>query len=75
MFGSAATGSLKGVMEQALRKGSDFARSSAAEKAITLAEEVREAVRGINEENAIKSIEEILKRRKPKQPGTALVEQ
>lgn len=75
MFGSAATGSLKGVMEQALRKGSDFARSSAAEKAITLAEEVREAVRGINEENAIKSIEEILKRRKPKQPGTELVEQ
>ena len=62
-------------MEQALRKGSEFARSSAAEKAITLAEEVREAVRGINEENAIKSIEEILKRRKPKQPGTELVEQ
>ena len=75
MFGAAATGSFKGQIEQALRKGSDFARSSAVEKVVTLAGKAGEAVRGINEENAIKSIEEILKRRKPKQPGTELVEQ
>ena len=63
MFGAVATGSFKGQIEQSIRKGSDFARSSAAEKAIIMAENIAEAVRGINEESAIRAIEEILKRR------------
>ena len=54
---------LLGQIEQSIRKGSDFARSSAAEKAIIMAENIAESVRGINEESAIRAIEEILKRR------------
>ena len=74
MFGAVAKGSLKGVFEQGLRKGSDFARSSAAEKAVMLVGRAGEAVRGINEENAIKAIEEILRRQAQEPTGTEVAE-
>lgn len=74
MFGAVAPGSLKGQIEQGLQKGSDFARSSALEKAVTLVGKSAEAVRGINEENAIKSIEAILRRQKLEPIGTEVTE-
>jgi hypothetical protein len=75
MFGAVAKGSMKGIFEQSLQKGSDFARSSAAEKAIMLAGKLGEAVRGINEENAIKAIEEILRRPGQEPTGSEVPEQ
>ena len=75
MFGAVAKGSMKGIFEQSLQKGSDFARSSAAEKAIMLAGKLGEAVRGINEENAIKAIEEILRRQAQEPTGSEVPEQ
>ena len=74
MFGAVAKGSLKGIFEQSLQKGSDFARSSAAEKAVMLVGKLGEAVRGINEENAIKAIEEILRRQAQEPTGTEVAE-
>ena len=74
MFGAVASGSLKGQIEQGLQKGSDFARSSALEKAVMLVGKSAEAVRGINEENAIKSIEAILRRQKLEPIGTEVTE-
>ena len=74
MFGAVAPGSLKGQLEQALQKGSDFARSSAAEKAVMLVGKLGEAVRGINEENAIRAIEEILRRQEQEPTGSEVAE-
>ena len=74
MFGAVAKGSMKGIFEQSLQKGSDFARSSAAEKAVMLVGKLGEAVRGINEENAIKAIEEILRRQAQEPTGTEVAE-
>jgi hypothetical protein len=74
MFGAVAPGSFKGQIEQALQKGSDFARSSAAEKAVMMLGKAGEAIRGINEENAIKSIEAILRRQKLEPIGTEVTE-
>ena len=75
MFGAVAPGSFKGQIEQALQKGSDFARSSAAEKAVMILGKAGEAMRGINEENAIKAIEEILRRQTKEPAGTQVAEQ
>lgn len=75
MFGAVAPGSFKGQIEQALQKGSDFARSSAAEKAVMILGKAGEAMRGINEENAIKAIEEILRRQAKEPAGTQVAEQ
>ena len=74
MFGAVAKGSMKGIFEQSLQKGSDFARSSAAEKAVMLVGKLGEAVRGINEENAIKAIEEILRRQAQEPTGSEVAE-
>jgi undecaprenyl pyrophosphate synthase len=75
MFGAVAPGSFKGQIEQALQKGSDFAGSSAAEKAVMILGKAGEAMRGINEENAIKAIEEILRRQAKEPAGTQVAEQ
>lgn len=64
MFGAVAPGTFKGQIEQALKTGLDIARSSAAEKAMQLAMSAAEKARGINEENAIKAIKQLLERAK-----------
>ena len=69
MFGAAADTSLKGQMEQAAKTGLTAAKEVArgggglTERAINLAAMGLERARGINEENAIKAMEQILKRR------------
>lgn len=63
MFGAVADTSLKGQMSQALETGVDIARGGAARRAIELLAEKAEGLRGINKENAIKAMEEILKRK------------
>ena len=63
MFGAAADTSLKGQMSQALETGVDIARGGAARRALELLAEKAEGLRGINKENAIKAMEEILKRK------------
>ena len=63
MFGAAADTSLKGQMSQALETGVDIARGGAARRAVELLAEKAEGLRGINKENAIKAMEEILKRK------------
>lgn len=64
MFGAVAPGTFKGQIEQALKTGLDIARSSAAEKAMQMAMSAAEKARGINEENAIKAIKQLLERAK-----------
>ena len=64
MFGAVASGTFKGQIEQALKTGLDIARSSAAEKAMQLSITAAERARGINEENAIKAIKDLLERDK-----------
>lgn len=69
MFGAAADTSLKGQMEQAAKSGLTAAKEAArgggglTERAINLAAMGLERARGINEENAIKAMEQILRRR------------
>jgi len=63
MFGAAADTSLKGQMSQALETGVDIARGGAARRAVELLAEKAEGLRGISKENAIKAMEEILKRK------------
>jgi hypothetical protein len=63
MFGAVADTSLKGQMSQALETGVDIARGGAARRAVELLAEKAEGLRGINKENAIKAMEEILKRK------------
>jgi len=69
MFGAAADTSLKGQMEQAAKSGLTAAKETArgggglTERAINLAAMGLERARGINEENAIKAMEQILRRR------------
>ena len=65
MFGAAADMSLKGQVSQAIETGVDVARGRIAGRAIELLTEKAENLRGINKENAIKSMEEILKRKQP----------
>jgi len=61
MFGSFAPTSFKGQIESATKQGLDMARKSALETAIDLTSRAGERIRGINEENAIKAIEKMLK--------------
>ena len=63
MFGAVADTSLKGQMSQALETGVDIARGGAARRAVELLAEKAEGLRGVNKENAIKAMEEILKRK------------
>jgi hypothetical protein len=63
MFGAAADMSLKGQMSQAMETGVDIARGRIADRALNLLTEKAEELRGINKENAIKAMEEILKRK------------
>jgi hypothetical protein len=65
MFGAAAQTSLKGQQSEALATGVDLARGRIADRALNLLTEKAEELRGINKENAIKSMEEILKRTQP----------
>jgi hypothetical protein len=63
MFGGAADTSLKGQMSQALETGVEIARGNAAQRAMELVAEKAQNLRGVNKENAIKAMEEILKRK------------
>ena len=63
MFGAVADTSLKGQVGQAMQTGLDIARGGAARRAVELLAEKAESLRGINKENAIKAMEEILKRK------------
>ncbi len=60
MFGAAADTSLK---SQALETGVEIARGNAAQRAMELVAEKAQNLRGVNKENAIKAMEEILKRK------------
>jgi len=66
MFGSPAATSFKGQIEQALEKGVDTARRGIVDSALDIAKSGLEKARGINEENAVKSMEELLKRKQEK---------
>lgn len=63
MFGAAADTSLKGQVSQARMTGLDLARGNLRERAFDLLAEQAENLRGVNKENAIKAMEEILKRK------------
>ena len=63
MFGAAAQTSLKGQVSEAMQTGLDIARGNAAQRAMELVAEKAQNLRGVNKENAIKSMEEILKRK------------
>ena len=63
MFGAAAQTSLKGQVAEAMQTGLDIARGNAAQRAFDLMAEKAQNLRGVNKENAIKSMEEILKRK------------
>lgn len=63
MFGAAAQTSLKGQQAEALETGVDIARGRLAGRAFDLLAEKAENLRGINRENAVKAMEEVLKRK------------
>lgn len=63
MFGAAAQTSLKGQVSEAMQTGLDIARGNAAQRAMDLVAEKAMNLRGVNKENAIKAMEEILKRK------------
>ena len=64
MFGASASTSFKGQIEQAVSKGVDAARRNLVDTAVDLAKTGIEKTRGINEDNAIKAIETLLKETK-----------
>ena len=63
MFGAAAQTSLKGQVAEAMQTGVDIARGGAARRAVELLAEKAEQLRGINKDNAVKAMEELLKRK------------
>jgi hypothetical protein len=63
MFGAAAQTSLKGQVSDAMKTGVDIARGGAVSRAIELLAEKAENLRGVNKENAVKSMEALLKRK------------
>ena len=69
MFGAPADMTFKGQISQAVQPILDVARGNIAQRAIDLVGEGLERMRGINEENAIKVMEEILARKTPKAPA------
>ena len=66
MFGAAADTSLKGQVSQAMETGIEIARGRIAQRAFDLLAEKAQNLRGVNKENAIKAMEEILKRKAQK---------
>lgn len=77
MFGAPASGTFKGQISEALKTGLDIVRGGAAQKAMDLAAAGLEKASGINEDNAIKTIEQLLKRKTgqpeaPAAPGQSL---
>lgn len=62
MFGAVADTSLKGQVAEAMQTGVDVARGKIASRAFELLMQKTESLRGINRENAIKAMEEVLKR-------------
>lgn len=60
LFGSQAPTSLKGQQEQAIDRVVDFARSSNTEKGLTTIKAISNKLRGINDENAIKALQDVL---------------
>lgn len=69
MFGAPADMTFKGQISQVVQPILDVARGNVAQRATELVGEGLERMRGINEENAIKVMEEILARRTPKPPA------
>jgi hypothetical protein len=70
MFGATADTSLKGIMQQ-VERGVDIARSDALTAALTIVKEGANRFRGVNEKNAIKAMEELLRRKmEPQEPNT-----
>ena len=63
MFGAAAQTSLKGQVAEAMQTGVDIARGNVASRAFDLLAEKAENLRGVNKENAVKAMEELLKRK------------
>ena len=63
MFGAAAQTSLKGQVAEAMQTGVDVARGNIASRAFDLLAQKAENLRGVNKENAVKAMEELLKRR------------
>ena len=63
MFGAAAQTSLKGQVAEAMQTGVDIARGDVASRALNLLAEKAENLRGVNRENAVKAMEELLKRK------------
>lgn len=63
MFGSSAPTSLKGQIEQGIKKGVDVVNGGLFDTAVNIGAKGVEKVRGINEENAIKAMEAILQRK------------
>ncbi len=61
MFGTTADTSLKGIMQN-VERGVDIARSDALTAALKIAKEGIDKSRGVNEENAIAALEELLRR-------------
>ena len=62
MFGAGARTSFKGQISQAIESGSQAARRGVIDTALDVGAAGVEKARGINEENAIKSIEKLLRR-------------
>jgi len=70
MFGATADTSLKGIMQQ-VERGVDIARSDALTAALTIVKEGANRFRGVNEKNAIKAMEELLRRKmETQEPNT-----
>ena len=63
MFGAAAQTSLKGQVAEAMQTGVDIARGNVASRAFDLLAQKAENLRGVNKENAVKAMEELLKRK------------
>jgi len=63
MFGAAAQTSLKGQVAEAMQTGVDIARGNVASRALDLLAQKAENLRGVNKENAVKAMEELLKRK------------
>jgi hypothetical protein len=63
MFGAAAQTSLKGQVSEAMQTGLEIARGNTASRAMDLLVEQAQNLRGVNKENAVKAMEELLKRK------------
>jgi hypothetical protein len=63
MFGAAAQTSLKGQVSEVMQTGLEIARGNAASRAMDLLVEQAQNLRGVNKENAVKAMEELLKRK------------